>query len=118
MVRKIGFPLLALFLLGFAVLHVVRAQHRPPKLSPPVPPARMPFGSGVAGAGLIEARTENISVGSHLPGVVTEVYVKVGQRVAQGAPLFRLDDRALKAELRVREAALSSARAQLDKLKT
>jgi HlyD family secretion protein len=117
MVRKIGLPLLALFLLGFAVLHVVRAQHRPPKLSPPVPPARSPFGSGVAGAGLVEARTENISVGSHLPGVVTDVCVKVGQKVEKGTPLFRLDDRALKAELRVRESALASAKAQLEKLK-
>src|SRR5262245_46373308 len=117
MVRKYGLPLAALAMLFFAVYHVVRAQQAPPKLEPPVPPARSPFGRGVAGAGLVEAQTENISVGTNLPGVVTEVLVKVGQKVRKGEPLFRLDDRALKAEWRVRKAALDSAEAQLQKLR-
>src|SRR5262245_53536483 len=117
MFRKIGLPLVAMALLAFAVFHVVRAQQVPPKLGPPVPPARSPFGSGVAGAGLVEANTENISVGSHLPGVVTKVHVKVGDRVEKGQPLFELDDRALKADLAVKQAAVDSARAQLHKLK-
>src|SRR5262249_37377563 len=86
------------------------------KLEPPVPPARMPFGSGVAGAGLVEAETENISVGSALPGVVTQVNVKVGDQVKKDALLFRLDDRQLQAELHVRRANLKAAVAQLEKL--
>jgi HlyD family secretion protein len=117
MFRKLGLPLIALGMLGFAVFHVVRAQQTPPKLQPPVEPARAPFGSGVAGAGLVEANTENISVGTHLPGVVTKVHVKVGDKVAEGDLLFELDDRAHKADLRVKAAAVESARAQLDKLK-
>jgi HlyD family secretion protein len=117
MFRKFGLPLVALLALGFAVFHVVRAQQAPPKLRPPVEPARSPFGSGVAGAGLVEAKTENIAVGSHLPGVVTKVHVKVGDVVEEGQPLFELDDRALRAELATKEAAVESARAQLHKLK-
>lgn len=117
MIRKVAIPLLALAMLCFAVYHVVRAQQQQPrKLPPPAEPARSPFGSGVAGAGLVEARTENIMVGSNLPGIVTQVYVKVGQQVKVGDRLFRLDDRPLRAEVQVRRAALAAARAQLTRL--
>lgn len=116
MMRKFGLPLTALAMLFFAVYHVVRAQQTPPALEPPVMPARSPFGKGVAGAGLVEAQTENISVGTNLSGIVTVVYAKVGQKVRKGDKLFKLDDRALKAEWRVREAAVESAAAQLRKL--
>jgi multidrug efflux pump subunit AcrA (membrane-fusion protein) len=117
MFRKYGLPLAALGMLLFAVFHVVQGQQKRPRLEPPVPPARSPFGSGVAGAGLVEAQTENISVGSNLPGIVTKVFVKVGQRVKAGDPLFMVDDRALQADRLVKQASLESARAQLEKLK-
>jgi multidrug resistance efflux pump len=114
--RKFGLPLLALALLAFAVFHVVRAQQTPPRPPPVVEPARSPYGHTVAAAGLVEAQTENISVGTHLPGVVTEVLVKVGQKVKKGDALFRLDDRHLRAELVYRKAAVAASRAQLDRL--
>jgi multidrug resistance efflux pump len=114
--RKFGLPLLALGLMTFAVLHVVRAQHSPPSPPPVVEPARSPFARTVAAAGIVEAQTENIAVGSHLPGVVVEVYVKVGQKVKKGDALFRLDERQLAAELKYRRAALAAARAQLERL--
>jgi HlyD family secretion protein len=117
MIRKFGLPLAALAMLFLAVYHVVRAQQTPPPLEPPVMPSRSPFGKGVAGAGLVEAQTENISVGTNLPGVVTDVYAKVGQKVRKGEKLFKLDDRALKAEWRVRKASVDSATAQLQKLR-
>src|SRR5205823_4318798 len=116
---KFLLPLLAVALLGFAILHVVRASQTVPDPPPPAEPPRTPFGHTVAGAGLVEAETENISVGSALAGVVLEVYVpveKVGQRVKAGDPLFRVDDRHLKAQLAYQEAALAAARAQLAKL--
>ncbi|HMP01506.1 MAG TPA: biotin/lipoyl-binding protein, partial [Gemmatales bacterium] len=49
-------------------------------------------------------------------GVAVEVFVRVGQQVERGTPLFRLDDRMLQAELKLREAALGLAQAQLLKL--
>jgi multidrug resistance efflux pump len=112
-------PLLALGLLVFSIVHVVTAQQQQPSLSPPREPARSRFQHSVAGAGIVEAQTENISVGSALSGVVMEVYVpveKVGQRVKAGDPLFRVDDRALKAQLKVQEANLAAAEAQLARL--
>jgi multidrug resistance efflux pump len=116
MARRYVLPLLAVVLFASAVLHVVWARQVPPPLPPPVAPPRTPFAGTVAGAGLVEAQTENISVGSPLAGVVTKVPAKVGQNVTVGTPLFQLDDRQLQAELKVRQAALASAKAQLRRL--
>jgi multidrug efflux pump subunit AcrA (membrane-fusion protein) len=117
---KFLLPALALGMLVFAVLHVVHAQQSPSKPPPPIEPARSPFGKTVAGAGIVEAESENISIGSPLPGVVLEVFVpveKVGQVVKKGDPLFQVDDRQLKAQLATNEANLAAARAQVEKLK-
>jgi HlyD family secretion protein len=120
--KKLGkfvLPVLATGMLVFAVIHVVRAQQTPPKPPPPVEPARTPFGRTVAGAGIVEARTENIAIGAPLPGVVLEVYVpveQVGKYVKAGDPLFRVDDRQLKAQRKYNEATLAQAEAQLAKL--
>jgi multidrug resistance efflux pump len=119
MFRKYLLPLIALVLLVFSIGHVVIAHQQAPALPPPREPPRSSFERSVAGSGIVEAQTENISIGSALPGVVMEVYVpveKVGQRVKAGDPLFRVDDRALKATLRVQEANLAAAEAQLAKL--
>src|SRR5277367_3424610 len=110
MKKKFGqfvLPVLAACMLVFAVFHVVRAQQSLPKPPPPVEPARTPFGKTVAGAGITEAVTENISLGAAMPGVVLEVYVpvdKVGKIVAQNEPLFLVDNRQLKAQLKYYEA--------------
>ena len=40
----------------------------------------------IAGAGLIEAKRENIPIGTLVAGVVTEVYVKRGDMVKKGRP--------------------------------
>ena len=126
-------PLFAVGMLAFAVYHVVLAQQKPPKPPPPVEPARSPFGRTVAGAGIVEARSQNIAVGSALPGVVLKVWspkeldlpstsnlmpweALIGQHVKQGDPLFRVDDRHYQAMLAFHEANLASAKAQLDKL--
>jgi multidrug resistance efflux pump len=116
---KFVLPVVAAGMLIFSIYHVVRAQQSPPRPPPPVEPARTPFGKTVAGAGIAEAQTENIAIGSALPGVVLEVYVpveKVGVRVKAGTPLFRVDDRQLKAQLKYQEANLAAAQAQLAKL--
>jgi len=116
MLRKWLMPLLAVGLFTFAVLHVVKAQQAPPPASAPIQPPRAPFGRTVAGVGLVEARTENISVGSGLPGVVTKVLVVPHQAVKAGDPLFQIDDRPLRAEVKVREAAVIAAEAQVARL--
>src|SRR3954451_622304 len=121
MMRKKGWskfvvPVIAGLMFLFALNHVVKARQVPPKLPPPVEPAHAPFGKTLAASGLVEARGEDIAVGSNLSGVVVEVFVKVGQQVAADTPLFRLDERALRAELKMRQANLTAAEAQLDRL--
>jgi multidrug resistance efflux pump len=116
MLTKFGLPIFALVLIAISVNYLVQARERLPERPPPVQPAENPFPHTVAGAGMVEPQTENISVGSSVPGVVTEVLVKVGQKVKAGDPLFRLDDRELKAELAIQKAALADAAAQLARL--
>ena len=68
---------------------------------------------------MVEARTENIAIGAALSGLVLEVYVpsdRVGTHVTAGQPLFRVDDRHLKAQLKVAEAQLAMAEARLARL--
>ncbi|HEX5472314.1 MAG TPA: HlyD family efflux transporter periplasmic adaptor subunit [Lacipirellulaceae bacterium] len=114
---KIGLPILAIALIAFSVKYLAQAKERLPKLPPPVTPAENPFPNTVAGAGIVEPETENISIGTSLPGIVVEVMVKVGQHVKAGDPLFRIDDRDRKAELEVRQAMLADAKSSLERLK-
>jgi multidrug resistance efflux pump len=119
--KKMIIPVIAVASLTFAVTHVVRSQQPPTVKNPLVEPPRSPFSRTVAGAGIVEPRsdasnTANITVGSELPGVVTTLRVKVGSKVKAGDPLFELDDRQLKAELAYREANLAAAKAQLQRL--
>ena len=113
MIRKLLLPALAAIGVMFAIYSVVTAQRQVPPAQPVTEPAQPQFASYVAGAGIVEASTENIAVGTFVPGVVTEMYVKVGDQVKAGAPLFKVDDRDLQAELEVRKAAVKSAAANV-----
>jgi HlyD family secretion protein len=116
MLTRYLLPLIGIVAFAFAVKQMTAAQQKTPPAVPPVEPAKSPFARQLAGSGIIEPETENISIGTHLPGVVEQVHVKVGDMVRPGMPLFRLDDRQLNAELVVRKATLENARAALEKL--
>jgi len=109
-------PLVALGLLGFAGWFVWRSRPVTADPPPPIAPAVSPYGDALAAAGIVEARTENIAVGSATPGVVVEVAVTVGDDVRAGQPLFRLDDRERRAELAVRKAEVERAKTDLVRL--
>jgi multidrug efflux pump subunit AcrA (membrane-fusion protein) len=113
MIRKYVLPMLAVFGVVLAVYTVLAGQRTLPPAQPVTQPAQPQFASYVAGAGIVEASTENIAVGTFVPGVVTEIFVKVGDHVKAGAPLFRIDDRDLRSELAVRQAAETSAQARV-----
>ncbi|QFT75954.1 efflux RND transporter periplasmic adaptor subunit [Erythrobacter sp. THAF29] len=67
----------------------------------------------VAGAGLVEPSSEIIDIGSALSGLVTDLRVQPGDRVAKGEPLFTVDDRAVRATLAEANAAIAEARAAI-----
>jgi multidrug resistance efflux pump len=96
---------------------MVMATTKPsPKPKVIAEPAKAPFASYVSGAGLIEASTENVRVGTTTGGLVSKVYVKIGDKVKKGEPLFQIDDGPKRAELARYQAALQSAAATLAKL--
>lgn len=118
MIRKYVLPLIAAFGLAFAVVSVVRGSQPVPAAPPVAQPAKPPFASYVAGAGIIEASSENIAVGSPVGGIVTKVHVKIGDVVQAGDVLFEIDDRDLRAmrlpaAARVKEAEANLARSRV-----
>ncbi len=125
MFTRLILPLIAAVVLGFSVISILRTQPARASAEPLVPPPGSSFKTRVAAVGLIEANSENISIGSHLPGIAAEVLVKVGDSVKAGTPLFSLDTRHLaaqlaeaKGQLLSREAAVRTAEAQVTTAKS
>ncbi len=73
--RKLFLPGIAVVCFLFMGYHIVRSQQAPPEHGPLSEPPRHAYAHAIAAAGLVEARTENIKVGSPVPGVVSEVLV-------------------------------------------
>ncbi len=111
--RIFGLPLLAIAGLVMGI-RTVRAGSTPNPITLPISePAKSSFDSSVAGAGIVEAKGENIEIASHISGVVAEVFVHVGQKVNLGDPLFVIDTREVQAQLMIKRAALEVSKAQL-----
>jgi multidrug resistance efflux pump len=118
MIRKYLLPMLAAAGLAFAVYSVVSGAKAVPPAKAASEPALTPFENTIAGAGIVEARSQNIAVGTPVSGIVSELYVQVGSLVKAGDKLFKIDDRDRVAELAVRNSALASARAELSRLES
>lgn len=100
----------------FSVYVVMQGNRPVPAAEPVSPPPKAPYESFVAGAGIIEAQSENIAVSTAVPGLIMEVFQEVGNHVALGDPLFKLDGRSLQAQLKVQEAALQISQEKLQRL--
>lgn len=117
MFRKIVLPLLAIIGVGFGVYAAIQsARTLAPTPMVSDPPAS-PYRAFVAGAGLVESNTENISVGTEIAGIVSKIDVQIGCQVKKGDALFTIDDRATRALLASQEAAIKVAEAQLAQVK-
>jgi multidrug efflux pump subunit AcrA (membrane-fusion protein) len=116
MIRKYLLPLIAALGVVLAI-YVVHASNKPVPASQPIAqPAAAPFKSYIAGAGIVEAQSENINIGTGQGGTVIGVFVRVGDRVSKGQPLFQIRNFTQKAELESAKAALALAQAKLKKL--
>ncbi|MCF6159625.1 MAG: efflux RND transporter periplasmic adaptor subunit [wastewater metagenome] len=111
MIRKYLLPILAVLGIACAIITSVKGSRALPAAQPVADPATPPFQASIAGAGIVEPNTENISVGTIMSGVVSEIYVSVGDIVKAHDPLFKLDDRELQAQLETRKMALRVAMA-------
>ena len=96
-----------------AVLLLLKGQGNPPPNPGPVSaPPRSPYTRTVASTGLIEASRENVKVAAPREGLVTRVFVKVGDAVKAADPLLQIDDREVRARIRLLEAQVASLRSQ------
>jgi HlyD family secretion protein len=112
--KRLVLPLVGILAALWATFSIARTQPRRESTQPPARPPISDFPSTVAAVGLVEASTENISIGTPLAGIVAKVFVTAGQMVRAGDPLFELDARHLRADLSVKEQALAVARARAD----
>lgn len=106
-------PALAFAGLCLASFAVLSSGGDPPQSQPLTEPGAAPFESYVSGSGLTETPGKSIAIASFASGVVVAVAVAPGDSVAQGATLFRMDDRSERATLQQRRAELASSQAQV-----
>ncbi|MEE4317905.1 efflux RND transporter periplasmic adaptor subunit [Erythrobacter dokdonensis] len=115
-------PILAVIGVIVAAWYIISGQPDreivEPAEQPPKAVGALADAPRVAGAGVVEPASEVIDIGSALSGLVTEVRVRPGDRVAQGEVLFRVDDRAARASLAQADAAISEARAAISEAMT
>lgn len=107
--KRAGLPLAAIGALGFAILVIDQPEAASSQPAIPPPSASEALGASVAAVGIIEPSSETIDIATELSGVVRQVYVRPGENVDAGAALFRLDTRAIEAELNAARASLAVA---------
>jgi multidrug efflux pump subunit AcrA (membrane-fusion protein) len=116
--RKIPLPVvLAVLGLWLAASYMITASKPQEKPKPVRPPAASPYLDKIAGVGIVESQEENIEIAPYWSGKVVQVYVREGDDVAAGAPLFRLDTQALESQLQSRRAEVTRQRAALIRMK-
>jgi RND family efflux transporter MFP subunit len=117
MTRRIVLPGLAVVGIGLAIAAIMLGDRTPPGASAVVNPVVSPFATAVAGAGIVEASSENIAIGTPVSGIVTAIAVRWGDRVKSGELLFKIDDRDLQGQLLIANAKVKEAEAGLAKVK-
>jgi RND family efflux transporter MFP subunit len=117
MIRRYILPFLAIIGVGVAVVMVIKGNGTPPVTQPVVQSAKAPFTSYIFGPGIVEARTENIAIGTPVSGIVRAIYVKWGDQVQTGDPLFKIDSSDLQAQVLPALAKVKEAEANLAKVK-
>ena len=111
--KRMLLPALGVVAALWATYSIARTTPRRTATDPPAPPPVSEYADRVAAVGLVEASSENVSIGTPLAGVVARVFVTAGQPVRAGDPLFELDLRQLRADLEVRRRALAAAAARV-----
>jgi len=118
MTRKILLPFLSVIGVGFAIAAIMFGDRTPPGASVVVVnPTVSPFATSVAGAGIVEASSENIAIGTPVSGIATAIPVKWGDQVNSGDVLFKIDDRDVQGQLLIANAKVKEAEATLAKIK-
>jgi HlyD family secretion protein len=108
LIRKYLLPSFALLGALIALCVVFWSEKKTPVAPILYPPASSPYRYAIAGAGIIEASSENISIGSPFNEIVTSVYVIEGDCVKAGDLLLELDLRAFESQKKSAQATLEA----------
>lgn len=117
MLRKFLLPILAFAGAVVALFAVYWSQRQQPVPSIPYPAPISPYKHAIYGAGLIEASTENISIGTPFLELIMQIFVVEGDNVKEGDPLLQLDTRALEAQRITATSQLNAAVVNFENLK-
>jgi RND family efflux transporter MFP subunit len=104
---------LALIGIGVATLLVFKLKKPLPTPVPLVEPSHAPYAESIGARGIVEAVDENVIVAPLLPGLIMDIYVKVGDQVRKGNPLFRQDTRDAEAKVVAQKAQIGLLEAKV-----
>jgi HlyD family secretion protein len=105
-------------LLAIVVAFLLNQQHRPQP--PAFQPSANPYARAIYATGIIEgdqASGKNINVLPEVPGPVVQIYVKEGDEVRTGQPLFAIDDSVQRGVTEQQGLQAKAALAALNELK-
>ena len=95
-------------------LLVLRLKKPEPPPVPLVEPSRAPYADSIGARGMVEGVNENVRIAPLLPGLIDKVFVKVGDRIATGDPLFRQDTRDAEARVANQKAQVGLLEAKVN----
>ena len=95
-------------------LLVLRLKKPEPAPTPLVEPSRAPFTDSIGARGIVEGINENVRIAPLLPGLIDQVFVKVGDRIKTGDPLFRQDTRDAEARVANQKAQVGLLEAKVN----
>ncbi|NNC59078.1 MAG: biotin/lipoyl-binding protein [Erythrobacter sp.] len=114
---RMGLPIIAVIGLLAAVFFIWSGQPdrelSEPERTPPRATGELADAARVAGSGVVEPSSEIIDIGTALSGLVTDLRVRPGDYVNKGQPLFTVDTRAIRSQMRQASASISEARAAI-----
>jgi HlyD family secretion protein len=117
MFRKYFLPILAILgaLIALFVVYLSSRTTPPPPII--FPPPTSPYPHAIAGAGIIEASSQNISIGTPFNEVIDKIFVIEGDYVKKGDLILQLDLRIFEATAKVASAQLDAACVALESAK-
>ena len=104
---------LAIFGLIGAIFLVARLRTQEPPAPPIAEPAQGPYPEQIGARGIVESVDENVRIAPAVAGLITKVFVKVGDEVKAGDPLVEQDTRDARAQVTVQQAQVDALKAQI-----
>ncbi len=86
---------------GLTALGAILYGEMPPPVAHPISTPKLPFTHFIYGVGVVEPQSADLKINAPSHGIIRQVFVKPGDPVAKGDPLFKLDDRKILAQLQV-----------------